>query len=543
MTGQTRMENYKVCILAAGAGSSLGELSKNIAPCLLPVNFKPVLSYILEKFSKDVEIVIAVGHQKETIFDYVELVHPDRKIKFVDVGEYMGPGIGPGHSLLKCKEYLQCPFIYITSDTLVSEDIPAPTENWLGVAPTKEPEKYCTVKVKNNLISQLDVKVKTDNRFAFIGLAGIKDYSVFWDTLERREDAQYHKYNEIEALKSLLDKMLVSKSFTWFDTGSTESYIETSKNFAGEDSHFDFSKNDEFLYFVEGKVVKFFANKEVARKRYERSKLLAGLCPVLDGYKNNFYTYTKVKGNTLYDVINPQILANFLHWANQNLWKRKILNSEQKLAFKNLCTDFYYKKTMKRVEDFYRMNNIEDTENVINGVQVPKLKDLFAKINWDEITDGIPSRFHGDMTVGNILVYRDDKTNLDKFILLDWRHEFAGSLDTGDLYYDLAKLYKGIFLSDDLIKKNMFSFEMSGTNVYYEYFLTRRLVESREEYDNFLENSEFDSKKVKIISAICLINMSPLHKYPFNMLVYFLGKSMLHKLLQDKKPKEGVASK
>ena len=153
------------------------------------------------------------------------------------------------------------------------------------------------------------------------------------------------------------------------------------------------------------------------------------------------------------------------------------------------------------------------------------------KINWEDIFDGIPSRFHGDFTVGNILVSRDNKTNLDKFTLIDWRHEFAGHMEIGDIYYDLAKLYKGIFLSDDLIKKNMFSFEMSGINVYYEYFHTRRLIEAREEYDLFLEKSSFDSRKVKIISAICLLNMSPLHQYPFNFLVYYLGKNMLNNVL------------
>lgn len=517
--------------MAAGAGGSLGELSKNVPPCLLPLNFKPIISYILEKFPAEIEIVIAVGHKKQVLIDYLELIYPNRKFTFVDVGEYIGAGLGPGTSLLKCKDELQCPFIYFTSDTIISEDVPLPTENWFGIAPTKEPEKYCTVRIKNNLIYQLDTKIKTDNKFAFIGVAGIKDYEDFFSSLERAQDNYHHKYNEIEAFRFLLSKMLVPKNFTWFDTGSIEKYIETNKNFSGESAIFDFSKNDEFLYFVDGKVIKFFADEEIAEKRYERSKILEGLCPKVEKYKNNFYYYAKVRGNTLYEVINPKVLTDFLNWSNKFLWKRRDLGYDKKKAFNQICKSFYYDKTMKRLENFYRNNNFEDTEHVINGIRVPRLKELLNKINWKKLYEGIPSRFHGDLTVGNILVYRDEKTNLEKFVLLDWRHDFAGSVDLGDLYYDLAKLYKGIFLPDDLIKKNMFSFEMSGINVYYEYFLTRRLVESREEFDSFLEKSEFNSTKVKIISALCLLNMSPLHNYPFNFLTYFLGKSMLNRLV------------
>ena len=55
------MKDYKVCILAAGVGSRIGDVTNNINKALLPVNFKAVISYIIEKFPKNIEIVIAVG--------------------------------------------------------------------------------------------------------------------------------------------------------------------------------------------------------------------------------------------------------------------------------------------------------------------------------------------------------------------------------------------------------------------------------------------------------------------------------------------------
>ena len=144
--------NYKVCILAAGVGTRMGVVTDNLNKAVLPVNFKAVISRIIEKFEKNIEIVIALGHKGDTIRDYLMLAHPDRIFNYVEVDKYIGPGTGPGYSILQCKKELQCPFVFFTVDTLVLEDIPEPYENWFGTAPVKETEKYCTVKIKNNLV-------------------------------------------------------------------------------------------------------------------------------------------------------------------------------------------------------------------------------------------------------------------------------------------------------------------------------------------------------------------------------------------------------
>lgn len=85
---------YKVCILAAGAGTRMGESSNHINKAVLPVNGKAVISHIIEKFPNEVEIVIAVGHKKETVIDYLMLAYPERKFTFVEVDKIVGPGDG-----------------------------------------------------------------------------------------------------------------------------------------------------------------------------------------------------------------------------------------------------------------------------------------------------------------------------------------------------------------------------------------------------------------------------------------------------------------
>ena len=45
----------------------------------------------------------------------------------------------------------------------------------------------------------------------------------------------------------------------------------------------------------------------------------------------------------------------------------------------------------------------------------------------------MPVNFHGDLHFENIIA------NKNKFTLLDWREDFSGLKNYGDLYYDLAK--------------------------------------------------------------------------------------------------------
>lgn len=525
--------NYKVCILAAGVGSRMGDITNHLNKALLPVNFKSVISHIIEKFQKDTEFVIAVGHKKETIKDYLSLAYPDKKFTFIDVDKYIGPGAGPGYSLLKCKDSLKCPFIFFAADTLVLEDVPPPNQNWFGISPVKETEHYCTVKIKNNLICQLDDKVKNNNQFAFIGLAGVKDYDVFFEALEKNKEIVSGEIQVSNGFRKLVEHKLVPIGFTWFDTGNEKNYIETNRNFSG-DQKFNFSKGEELLYFINGKVIKFFADQSIAQNRCIRAKeALNGLCPPIEGQRGNFYSYKKVDGQTLYNVLNTKTVKDFLQWAKTNLWRRIDLPKDKEREFQEACRKFYYEKTMKRLDAFYQKTEIEDEASLVNGVSIPPLKDLLAKIEWDEILRGIPSNFHGDLQFDNILVTRDSVSNLDKFILLDWRQDFAGLTDVGDLYYDLAKLYGGTVLSYQLIKEGKFSFDISGSSIYYNFFITNDLVEAQDEYELFLAKNNYDLKKIKLITALIFLNMSPLHHDPFNLMLYFLGKTMLNKLLKE----------
>jgi NDP-sugar pyrophosphorylase family protein len=233
------MENYKVVILAAGVGSRMENFTKSFNKALIPVQGKPAICHTIEKFPENIVIVIALGYKKESLTDYLKTAYPKRKFSFVDVNKYEGPGTGPGYSLLQCKNELQCPFIFLSVDTLVREDIPAPVSNWFGLAQVPNTERFCSASIDSETekITRIDDKIKTDNKFAFIGLSGVKDYEHFWRVLEGNETEIAGEIQVSNGFKSLIEKDMVGKVFTWFDTGTPSSYVHALENYPYGDGY------------------------------------------------------------------------------------------------------------------------------------------------------------------------------------------------------------------------------------------------------------------------------------------------------------------
>ena len=64
--------DLKVCILCGGKGTRLGSLTKNIPKPLIPINGKPIISYIIDhiKNAGIKDVIIASGYKSDKMFDY-----------------------------------------------------------------------------------------------------------------------------------------------------------------------------------------------------------------------------------------------------------------------------------------------------------------------------------------------------------------------------------------------------------------------------------------------------------------------------------------
>jgi len=211
----------KVCILAAGKGTR-NMYAQGTNKALLPIGNGTALSYIIEKFPLNTEFVIAVGHKSEQIIEAMAKYR--RRVTFVYV-KYEGRGVGPGHSLLRCEPYLRSPFIYMACDTLVTDEIPPPDKNWIGVSLVDEKFPYLTLAVNNGIVNKVYDKGDNDATFnASIGLVGVKDYKSFWQGLANPERLVQNEHQDTSGISALIPHGLHAINFDWYDIGTTEDY-------------------------------------------------------------------------------------------------------------------------------------------------------------------------------------------------------------------------------------------------------------------------------------------------------------------------------
>lgn len=523
--------NYRVVILCAGKGSRLGRRTTHLNKALLKVGDKAVISHTIDSFPKETEFVIALGYQGDVVRQYLEIVYPERKFIFVEVDKLEGIGSGPGYSLMCCKKELQCPFYFITCDTIV--DIKNRLhwqDDWAGWADIDDYEKenYCTLELDsdgwgNTYVEGYCDKSENGTNNAFIGVAFIKSYEYFWKYLEQ---IKLSFNEEIQVAPSILSiPTMAAWCFDWYDTGSEEGLQNARKYFGGLQN---LDKEDEEIYFVNGHTIKYFRDEKVIKDRICRSNYLGSVIPKILGSTQNFYKYEFLRGKDLFAIDNQhEIIESLLNFYKDNLWKDALLDDKEKSSFKDICLDFYRGKTLCRLEKFFENSNTSDREDIINGKSISKIENIFKLIDWDWLCDGIPSNFHGDLHFSNTLLL-DDGT----FKLLDWRQNFGNVLEYGDRYYDLAKFYHQFLWPHTSVKSGKFSIVERDGLIEVEIEVPENIKKSKEVYERWIVDEGYDLKKIKILTGLIFLSMSPLHEKPLDRFLFYFAKLWLYSVLR-----------
>ncbi len=514
-------------MLTAGKGSRMGDIGRTLNKALLPIDGKATISHIINKFPVDTEFIIGLGYLGEQVRQYLQMAHRDRIFKFVQVDNFEGAGSGPGHSLLCCKKFLQKPFYFVSCDTLWDNSLDLSIHNnWMGVAkvdPLKS-DRYCNLEVVDNkIVGLVDKESVFDPAYqAFVGLCHIYDFQIFWKALENT-DLVAGEHQISNGIRALFESVSVfSQDIIWNDVGDAEKYKEMVSRY----ENFDFSKSNEALYIINGRVIKFFVDSEVAKKRVEKSKLNPLVFPKISHYSGQFYCYEFQPGKTLYQLNNQIIFKNFLDFLVENVWHPRKVDAKK---MQEVCHNFYYKKTHERLLSYSKKYPQSASEIKIKGKSIPPINELLKAIPWAMLEDGVPCYMHGDLQFDNVLYDYEAA----KFILLDWRQDFGGEIEFGDLYYDLAKLYGGIILNYDYIKLNLLSYSEDEDNIHFDFAQRFQTDIYLKTFADFIEQQGYDLKKVKLLVSLIYLNMAPLHHQPFDKLLYALGRYMLHEQLQD----------
>ncbi len=517
----------RVLITTSGLGSRLGEFTNFTNKCLVSVGDKPVISHIIDLYPDDTTFVITLGHYGNLVFDYLHLAHPNRLFIFVKIDNFSGPGSSLAYSMLAAKSYLSEPFVYHASDTIVSAPVERPVRNWIAGFTGKDASNFASFDVFQNQVVQTHSKGMDNFDYVYVGITGILSYEAFWSELERlyEQNPLDSSLNDFAAITNLIAQGIrfeLSQVTNWVDTGN----IATLK--LARDRHDNslptLEKNDESIYLVDNNVIKFFADKSVCKNRVARSKILEPVVPKIIGYSENFYKYEFIDGSVAPKILDVPLFEKLLLFLEQNLWNLQD-SSDKTSSFYDTCFKFYFTKTQMRLASFFLKTGLEDQENSINGILVPKVSELLEHASMKSLYLGTPCRIHGDLILDNIIVTQDS------FALIDWRHDFAGLLDIGDKNYDLAKLNHSLILNHDIILKGGFDLRIGDKEIFLDVKRSNTLIECQIKFFSFIESIGVSRKKTEMLTALIWLNMAPLHAYPFDRFLFYFGKYNLNRAI------------
>jgi NDP-sugar pyrophosphorylase family protein len=523
---------YKVLITTSGVGTRLGEITSYTNKSLVRVGEKPSISHIIESYPRNTEFVITLGYFGNHVRDFLELAYPETNFEFVNVENFNREGSSLLFSLYQAKDLLQIPFIFHASDTITKDEISEPKNNWIAGYKGKESSSYASINIYGSKVKSINHKGHMNYDLIHVGLIGIFNYEEFWSIAEKilKNDPLNSTLGDVDVLKEQISvNSFESKEIsTWYDIGSVNSLKRARKKISNDKFHV-LDKLAESIYLIDGYFIKFFSDLNIVKHRVKRTEYLNSTTPEIISSKGNFYKYKYVEGNLFSEISNRNNFLNFIKWSEKNLWKK--VEDYDSDKFKKDCRSFYYDKTLSRIKDFHEKKNISDIPNIINGESIPSLKDLLSKVNFDELILDSPTNFHGDFILDNII-----QVSENDFKLIDWRQDFAGNLEGGDKYYDLAKLAHNLVVNHDIIDKDLFEIFIKNSNeITVNINRTQTLVDSENLYFEYLKLNDYNVKKIKLLRAIIWLNMSPLHHHPFDLFLYYFGKYELAKIINTYK--------
>jgi choline kinase/mannose-6-phosphate isomerase-like protein (cupin superfamily) len=511
-------KNPAVLITCAGLGSRLKKLTTHINKTLLPINNKAIISHIIDKFPANYEFVIALGYHGDSIVEYCKITHPQHKFIFVPVDSFEGPNTGPGYSALKCKEHLQRPFYFVMGDCIIDSPLPHIDGNWLGVQATDFPEKYSTI-LSDEFGNIKSLVNKSDQGFdlAFIGLGGIFDYEIFWNELE-----QNIKAGELVCAFEHTDAYptLKVKHLKWFDVGNLDDLEKTREYF--QDNPLSLKKDTEEITYKDGNVfLKFTPNPSTLSNRVTRAQHLGDIIPSGFGHTKRFMYYNWNTGVTPYELDDLNIYVSFLDVLSEKL-------SITEPGSPSVLEYFYKDKTKERMRMFLEKNGSKyfHLEHEINGVKRPSMQSIIENFDFSKFEKNpFYSAFHGDLHFDN-MIYNPSE---EKFYYIDWRESFGKSVNAGDVYYDLAKMYGGLMIPYNLMKNESKIEYFEGVySISYSYPISNNLTKFKPLYETWSINHGYDLDLVRQITGLIYLNMSPLHEGAFGKMLWYKSIELLH---------------
>lgn len=513
-----------VVIPSAGTGSRLDFNTQYFNKAMIQLGDLPVISRIIDSYPIRAKFIVILGYKSEHIEEYLNLTYKKNKIKFCKVGKFEGTGSSLTLTLKSAFNKINEPFFFHANDTIfLDKDFYNNIKDdtmYIYNGPS-DTLKYASVQFeRKKSIIHPKLNYLRKDFFDYTGVAYIKNYNLFKKILQEK-NANRGELEYFFNTKNIKFRFIKY----WLDIGSKDTKEKAENYFQKKNI---LPKYDQGIFFKNRNVIKFFTDHRVVKKRFKRSLILKKFVPNIKKCGKYFYIYNLINGKIFSEIKKTKNFINLLAWLQGNFWTKKVLTAKKYELFKNKCHNFYYEKTYSRVNFLYEKNNLVDASENINGIKTPRLSKLMNLIDWNDMDNGMPVNFHGDLHFENI-IYKNNN-----FFLLDWREDFDGLLEYGDIYYDLAKLNHGFIIDHKIIKQKKFNVKINNKFINISYSQSINNKKFQKIFFDFLKANKYSVKKVKILTALIYLNISSLHHYPYSIFLYYLGKLSLYKALLER---------
>lgn len=452
-----------IIIQAGGKGTRLEYLTENRPKAIVPVNNRPVIFHLFERFPKAKFLIIG-DYKYDVLRVYLEV--------FANVSYILIHSKGEGNvcGVKKALEYVpeNNPLMILWSDLLLDSDLNFDSLNrkcYIGIT-----DKFnCSWKYENGVLE----KIPTDQN----GVAGLflfEDKSILKDVPETGSFTRWLsgsslEYEELNLLNSC-------------ETGSVEAIKRV------DNSNQNRCRPYNKMTFANNKVIK----EGLTEEGKELIKREAAWYRAVSKYhfKGIPYIYSydplemsRIDGDNIFrgDFTDEQ-KRKIIDQLVENLNILHQLEKGPVNAFD--MQEDYYTKTLKRIRSIRNVIPFNNQPYIkINGINCKNVfyyEDDFQKM-IDILISGSTEFgiIHGDGTLTNTLI--DNTANI---YFIDARGYFGKTLLIGDVYYDWAKLYYSIegafdqfnvrnFVLHILEDKIEYCIESSGWEKFTQYFLKK----------------------------------------------------------------------
>lgn len=470
-----------IIVQAGGKGTRLGKLTQNKPKALVPIENRPMLFHLFEKYPNSEFIVI--GDYK---FDVLErYLQAFAKVKYNTVCASGHTGTCAG--ITEALKYIppQTPFLLIWSDLVLPEcfDLPAPQCDMVGLSQGFR----CRWRYENNQFEEIPSE--------YSGVAGLFVFTEKAKIEQAPADGEFVRW--LKEQKMEFQELLLPQTNEY---GLLEEYNKLATKKCRPFNQIEILDDQVIKRPIDAQG-KALAERETMWYSVIKD---AGFRNIPVVYSVEPLVLERIKGGNVYDcsAFSRERKRDILRDVIQCLKQVHTLGSQ--MTDRKSAYEAYVEKTYERLEKVRDLVPFASEKTiVINGKPCRNVFYHRQEIER-QIEENMPEKFyfiHGDCTFSNIMLREDFSP-----VLIDPRGYFGHTKLYGDVDYDWAKLYYSLKGDYDQFNLKRFSLEIRDADVELR-------IESNGWQD--LEDDFFDFlgdgvnvEKIKLLHALIWLSLT-----------------------------------